>query len=138
MPLIRQKINNVRLVIAGRLACGLTKQWLIGELNKYSITDIVITKLEFIPDEAVAFYYMASDIVVLPYTEISESGVLRYAQTCGRAVMCSDLKEFQDTIVHGKTGYFFRKGDHIDLAKQVTNAFLNNKLEEIGEMQEEL
>ena len=133
MPIIRQKIDNVRLVIAGRLTGGLSEQWLIGELNKYSITDIVSTKPEFIPDDAVTLYYMASDIVVLPYTEISESGVLRYAQTCGRGVVCSDLQEFQDTVVHEKTGYLYRNRNYLDLAEQVTNAFLNNEYEEIGE-----
>jgi glycosyltransferase involved in cell wall biosynthesis len=132
MPLVRERIDKLRLVIAGRLCGGITKNWLLNTLKEKGISNVVIPKLEFIPEETILCYYMASDIVVLPYTTISESGVLRYAQTCGRTVVCSDLKEFRDTVVHGETGYLFEKGNHVDLAEQITKACLSGQLEQIG------
>ncbi len=133
LPLIAENVDNVRLIIAGRLCGGITEEWLFGLIKEKGISDIVIPKLEFIPEEMTTFYYMASDIVVLPYTEISESGVLRFAQTCGRPVMCSDLKEFKETVVQGETGYLFKQDDHVDLARQVTKVFSSGQLEQIGD-----
>lgn len=132
MPLIRDKINKLRLVIAGRLGGGMTEEELLGALEKEGVRNITITKLEFIPEREIVFYYMASDIVVLPYTHVSESGVLRYAQSCGKTVVCSDLEEFKDTVVHGETGYLFRNKDYKDLTSQVILAFSEGKFERIG------
>ena len=82
----------------------------------------------FIPDKDVASFYFASDLVILPYLEISESGVYKYAQTCGIPVVCSNLDEFQDSILHDQNGFLFNKNNSNDLANVIIDIFKNDKI----------
>jgi glycosyltransferase involved in cell wall biosynthesis len=133
MPKVIMMVPDVKLVIAGRLSNEKTGEWLRKATEGEGISDCVISMLGFIPEKDTLYYYMASDMVVLPYTEVSESGVLRYAQTCGKAVICSDLKEFADTVFHGKTGYIFKNRDADDLADQIIFALPDGQIEMIGQ-----
>lgn len=132
VSLLKNELEDLKLVIAGRVIGKTSKRWIAEILDKENIADITVTNLEFIPNDLVIYYYMASDLIILPYTEVYESGVLKLAQTCGKVVICSELEEFKDTVIHGETGYFFKNGDYNDLAKQIKNALLNKNLEEIG------
>jgi glycosyltransferase involved in cell wall biosynthesis len=132
LPHARREIKRLKLVIAGKLSSELDDEWLNKIIIAQGISDVVILRIGFIPEKDVINYYMAADIVVLPYTSMSESGVLRYAQTCGKAVICSNLNEFTDTVTHGKTGYLFKSGDHIDLARQIKYALSDAMLNKIG------
>ena len=122
MPAIIQSCPEAKLIIAGKVSKEISAEWIKSETANKGVSSNVILRLEFIPDSEIQCYYTASDLVMVPYTNISESGVLRYAMTCGRPVLCSDLKEFSETVVHGKTGFVFRNGDHEDLAKQAITA----------------
>jgi len=126
------KLDNIYLVIAGRLSGGLTKGELETQVQNNNLQNITLIRDQFIPDKEVSYYYYASDIVILPYTEIYESGVLRYAQTCGRAVICSHLEEFHDTVKEGITGAFFRVGDSKDLAQVAYTLFHDYDLKKLG------
>ena len=74
----------------------------------------------------------ASDLVVLPYLEISESGVYKYAQTCRIPVLCSDIDEFKESIIEDKNGFMFKRNDYKDLAKSVIEIISSGKLQESG------
>lgn len=133
LSMVKGKVDNLKVVIAGRPCAGITEDWIRRELEEKGASGFVILRLGFISDKDTPLYYMASDVVALPYTEVSESGVLRYAQTCGRPVVCSDLKEFQDSVIDGQTGYVFKNRDAKDLALRLIHAFFDPNLEKVGE-----
>jgi D-inositol-3-phosphate glycosyltransferase len=133
MPAIIQSCPDAKLIIAGKVSKEISAEWVRSETERKDLSHNVILRLEFIPDSEIQCYYTASDLVMVPYTNISESGVLRYAMTCGRPVLCSDLKEFGETVIHGKTGFVFRNGDHEDLAKKTIAALSDPTIEEIGQ-----
>jgi glycosyltransferase involved in cell wall biosynthesis len=130
--LLRNRIERLKLLIAGRPISGITEESLRNLIAREAVADISVCNCSFIPTEKVTSYYMAADIVVLPYTKLSESGVLRYAQTCGKAVVCSDLDEFTDTVKPGVTGYLFRSGDVQDLADTIEEAFIKGDYGQVG------
>jgi D-inositol-3-phosphate glycosyltransferase len=132
MPAVKASVPNIRLLIAGRACGGLTAEWVSSEIRKYGITEHVTARLEFISEREITDYFMACDLVILPYTEVSESGVLRYAQTCGKPVVCSDLREFKDTVVHGVTGYMFKNNDHDDLRATIIEALTDGNMDRVG------
>lgn len=80
----------------------------------------------FVPDEEVQYYYEAADLIILPYEEVFESGVLKYAFSCERPVLISDIEVFEDDMEDGSNSFVFRKGDPDSLANRIIEA-LNNR-----------
>lgn len=129
---LKESCPDVHLLIAGRTSHGLSDAWLHGQIATRQLESTVTARLGFVENADVTNHYMSADLVVLPYTTISESGVLRYAQTCARPVLCSDLPEFKESLVAGQTALLFRSGDSADLAAQMAAFFKGSDGEALG------
>jgi len=118
IKLVKDKSYNVELVIAG-------KAWksdlnLYEELiNDLKLSNDIETHFRYIKDEEIASFYEGADLVILPYREIYQSGVLLLTMSYGRPVLCSDLSPFKEFVAQGENGFLFRSEDHEDLAKQI-------------------
>jgi D-inositol-3-phosphate glycosyltransferase len=100
----------------------------------------ILLKANFIPDDETEVYFKAADVLVLPYRQIFQSGVLFLGYNFGLPVLASDVGSLKDEIVEGKTGFVFRAEDPVDLAKAIETYFasdlyrgLNNRRQEIRE-----
>ena len=62
-------------------------------------------ELDFIPNQDVWKYYLASDVVVLPYRNITQSGVLLSALAYARAAIVTDVGGLPEIIEPGRTGW---------------------------------
>jgi len=116
---------NYRLVIAGEPKKG-SEDYLheIQELVKRDFTQgQVIQKIQFIPDEEMELYLKAGDVLVLPYKEIFQSGVLFLAYSFGLPVVATDVGSFREEIIEGRTGFLCQPGDPADLAKAIETYF---------------
>jgi D-inositol-3-phosphate glycosyltransferase len=79
----------------------------------------VILRIQFIPDEEMEVYLKGADVLVLPYKEIFQSGVLFLAYSFGLPVVATDVGSFREEIVEGSTGFLCQPGDPADLAKAI-------------------
>ena len=86
-------------------------------------------RLKFINEAEVAYYFRACDIVVLPYFQKSQSGVLFLAYKYGKHVIVPNKGPLKDYVLEGKTGYTFEMDNSEDLAKKIKKFFINNKAE---------
>jgi glycosyltransferase involved in cell wall biosynthesis len=55
----------------------------------------------FVPDADIPAYFRRADVVVLPYREIDQSGVLFTALAFGKALVLSDVGGFPEVAAHG-------------------------------------
>jgi glycosyltransferase involved in cell wall biosynthesis len=78
---------------------------------------------KFIPDDEAEIYFKAADVLVLPYRDIYQSGVLFTGQRFGIPVLAADVGSFGEDIVEAKTGFLFRPGDTSDLARTIERYF---------------
>ncbi|MGB9031962.1 MAG: glycosyltransferase family 4 protein [Acidobacteriaceae bacterium] len=119
---ISREIEEVTLLVAGRPWRVEFSQYdrLIDELG---IRDRCVLHLRYIPDSEVHLYYGAADIVVLPYREVYQSGVVLMAMSYGRPVLVSDLPGMTAVVTEGDNGYVFRQGSATSLAQALTRAF---------------
>lgn len=86
-------------------------------INKYGLKNNVLTDVRYISDEEALTYYAASNIVVLPYRRIYQSGVLLMAMSLKRCVVASDLPGMVEVLGRdGKYGLLFKSNDHESLA----------------------
>ncbi|MBC8176888.1 MAG: glycosyltransferase family 4 protein [Deltaproteobacteria bacterium] len=89
---------------------------------------------EYVPTEKVPWYFVASDLVALPYINIDHSGIVHLAYSFGRPVIATEVGDFPETIEQGKTGYIVKRNDGQELAAVILKAFSNmSRLEEMGE-----
>ena len=103
-------------------------------IDNNDLSELLRTDIRYIPDEEVKYYYSASDVCVLPYTDVYQSGVIQLAYGYKKAVLSSDLPAFTQFVKDGQTGYIFRNRDYADLANCMSKAIdEKEKLKELGE-----
>jgi len=86
----------------------------------------ILLRAELIPDDETEVYFKAADVLVLPYREIFQSGVLFLGYSLGLPVLAADVGSLKDDIVEGKTGFVFRPEDPVDLARTIERYFASD------------
>ncbi len=94
---------------------------------------------EFVSDEVLYDKINESDVIVIPYREISQSGVLLLALRFKRAIIASNLPSFKETLAGFLDESFFQKGNAESLAfaikkyidKNVDSKLFSDCLEDI-------
>jgi D-inositol-3-phosphate glycosyltransferase len=126
--LLAAKHSNYRLVIAGEPKKG--SEEYRDEIERIVKTEFapgrIILKIQFIPDEQMEVYLKAADVLVLPYKEIFQSGVLFLAYSFGLPVVATDVGSFREEIVEGVTGFLCQPGDPAELAKALETYFASD------------
>lgn len=74
---------------------------------------------KFVPDDVLNGIILESDVIVLPYREISQSGVLLLALYFERPIICSGLPSFKETLEGYNSHLFFEKDSPKDLARVI-------------------
>ena len=131
LKLVVEKNPDIVLLIAGKPWQNNfeTYQKIIDEHNLHAN---IILHTKFIPQEDVEHYYCASDLVVLPYKKIYQSGVLMMALSYERPVLVSDLPALVEVITDNENGFLFKSENVVDLSNKL-NLILHDthKLEEV-------
>src|SRR5207249_9834495 len=92
-------------------------------MARSNICDRIIQRIEYIPDEATELYFKATDVLILPYTHIFQSGVLFLGYSFGLPVIAADVGSLKEEIIEGKTGFIFKPQDSSDLASKIEKYF---------------
>lgn len=125
--LVKRGYKNIRLIIKGKVyKDDLTRYTLL--IKELGIENYVEYEFKYIPDEEVAAIYSQANIVVLPYREIYQSGVLLLTMSYGKPVLCSNLAAFKEFIIHGHNGLLFEAGNSEDLADKICFAMQHQDL----------
>ena len=117
LPHLKQSINPVKLLIIGEPYESYKTYHTLIEQN--SLQNETYEKLDYIPNDEVSLYFTAADLVVLPYREITHSGVLQIAYAFGRPVVATDLDGFREAIEDGKNGYLVEPDSPELLAEKI-------------------
>jgi D-inositol-3-phosphate glycosyltransferase len=119
---------NYRLIVAGEPKKG--SEEYLHEIRQSIKKDFnqgqVILRIQFIPDEEMELYLKGADVLVLPYKEIFQSGVLFLAYSFGLPVVATDVGSFREEIVEGSTGFLCKPGDPAELAKAIETYFASD------------
>ena len=129
-----ERDGNYRLIVAGRPKNSQYWNALRESIEADEATGRVILNADFVPDEDTEIYFMAADLLVLPYRHIYQSGVLFLSYRFGLPVLAADvgsLKRF--SIVKGHTGLLFHPEDSGDLARQITGYFSSELYRHLNE-----
>jgi D-inositol-3-phosphate glycosyltransferase len=120
--------KNYRLIIAGEPMKG-SEEYLHEiqqAINREFKPGHVIVRVQFIPDEDIELYFKGADVLVLPYKEIFQSGVLFLAYSFGLPVVATDVGSFREEIIEGSTGFVCKPGDPAELATAIQKYFASD------------
>jgi glycosyltransferase involved in cell wall biosynthesis len=123
------KRDDYRLLVVGSLDALNGEQYnnAIREAIRADVPGVrTLLRAEFVPDSDIEVYFKAADVLVLPYTDIYQSGVLFLAHSFGLPVLAADVGSLKDDIVEGKTGFVFKPQDPVDLARAIEIFFASD------------
>ncbi len=81
---------------------------------------------EYVPNEELAVYFSAADVVVLPYLEATQSGVAQIALGFETPVIATSVGGMPETIEDGRTGLIVPPGDSAALSHAILRYFQDN------------
>ncbi len=114
-PMILQKYPNTYLLVVGEFYDNPSSYFkLIEELN---IPERVKVINQFVPNEEVAKYYLASDVVVLPYRSATQSGILNVAYGFNKPVIVTNVGGLAEFVIEGKTGFVIKPDSEDEIVK---------------------
>jgi D-inositol-3-phosphate glycosyltransferase len=86
----------------------------------------ILLRADFIPDSETEVYFKGSDVLVLPYRQIYQSGVLFLSHSFGLPVLAADVGSLKDDIVEGMNGLVFASENPADLARAIEQYFASD------------
>lgn len=132
--------DNYRLIVAGEPKKG-SEDYLKeirGTIDREFDFGKVILKVQFIPDGEMELFLKAADVLVLPYKEIFQSGVLFLSYSFGLPVVATDVGSFREEIIEGRTGFLCRPADPEDLAKTLRIYFESDLYKNLDERRQDI
>ncbi len=117
--------RDFRLIIVGYPKDGADAYWnnIRRTLLEMGAIERCIQRIEYIPDEDTEIYFKASDVLVLPYTHIFQSGVLFLGYNFGLPAIAADVGALREEIVEGETGFVCTPRDAAALANRLRDYF---------------
>lgn len=127
--ILAKQDNTYRLIIAGEVEKRY--EGYLDRIRRMILPELVrdqriLLKAQFIPDQQMELYLKAADVMVLPYNEIFQSGVLFLGYSFGLPVVATDVGSFKEEIVEGRTGFICQPGDPADMARAITDYFCSD------------
>ncbi|WFN35319.1 glycosyltransferase family 4 protein [Methanogenium sp. S4BF] len=120
-PFITKEVPDAKIIIAG-----------VGEdFSKYE--KMMVNRERFIihnyliPYAEGAALFQRSSVVVLPYKEASQSGVITTAYGFGKPVIVTDVGSIPEMVDEGKTGFIVPPRDPEALAGAIVTLLKNNE-----------
>src|SRR5262245_2728680 len=140
LTILARAHKHVRLIIAGAVKRGAAAYWdrVQAAIAEGGVRDQVMQRIEFIPDEDVECYFKAADVVVMPYADISQSGVLLTAHNFGLPVIATDVGALRDDVIDGQTGFLCPPRDPAALAQAIDRYFSSQLYRHLPTRREEI
>jgi glycosyltransferase involved in cell wall biosynthesis len=118
--------KKIKLLIVGEFYDSPDKYY--SQIKKLNLSDNIKVVQKFVPNEDVGNYYSIADIVVLPYLNATQSGVLNIAYGFRKPVVVTDVGGLSEDVVEGKTGYVVKPGKSEFIAEGIFK-FMKNRSE---------
>jgi len=121
-PLIAEQVPGVRIIIAGRGEDLTRYKRLMVHPERFVIHN------EYVSDERRADLFRRASIVVLPYVEATQTGVIPLAYTFAKPVVATRVGGLPEMVDHGSTGYVVPPRDEGALADAIVRLLRDTEL----------
>lgn len=129
IPKIKLALNDFIVIVAGECYEKTEKYYNI--IKNLKIENSVDLRLKFIPDNKVAQYFSAADVIALPYRTATQSGITQIAYNFNRPVIVSDVGGLAEIVPNGKVGYVVDPNAD-EFANAIIKFYDENKFDEFS------
>lgn len=120
------KAQNIHLIVAGEFYESEEKYTKM--IEKLGLTDRVILRSDYIPQEEVKAYFCAANLVAQTYKTATQSGVTQIAYHFERPMLVTDVGGLAEIVPNGKVGYVVKPQPDA-IADALLRFFTENKEE---------
>jgi D-inositol-3-phosphate glycosyltransferase len=124
MSELKNKID-VKLIIAGEFYTD--KEKYINLIDNLNLKENIYLFTDFIPTSEVKYYFSASDAVILPYKDATQSGIVQIAMNFRKPVIASNVGGLEEVIHNNETGFIVEKQNPYQLAEAILKFYNDNK-----------
>ncbi|MBL8001504.1 MAG: glycosyltransferase [Flavobacteriales bacterium] len=125
---------DLHLVVAGE--CYEDEQRYKDQVKASPYADRIHYFSDYIPNDAVAAYFSAADVLVLPYRTATQSGIVQIAYHFERPCIVTDVGGLSEVVLDGRTGYVVRPNDRAALVEGVAR-FMRDRRDMSAAIREE-
>jgi D-inositol-3-phosphate glycosyltransferase len=124
VAILVKKDPEYRIIVGGRIKdCADYWERIVRTIATANLSDHIVQKIEYIPDEQVEAYFKAADVLVLPYTHVFQSGVLFLGYSFGLPAIVSDVGSMREDVIEGQTGFVSKARDPENLSQVIEEYF---------------
>ncbi|MCK5117647.1 MAG: glycosyltransferase [Candidatus Aegiribacteria sp.] len=127
--------RNVSLLIVGECYSGSSE--ILEAITTEELSARVRWIDKFVPDNQVAKYFLASDVVALPYRHATQSAVAQIALAFRRVLVLTDTGGLSELVKQGSTGFLAEPCSPLSIARAILSAIelsndpnLSNRIDE--------
>lgn len=106
-----------------------SKDEYISLIRELGVSEHIIVVDKYVRNEDVPLYFCSANIVVLPYTDATQSGIVQIAYALRTPVITTDVGGLPEVVADGETGFIVRAGSAEMLAEAIVKYF-SGKYEE--------
>lgn len=117
LPWVRAELKKFQLLVVGESMVPVSVYQ--RRLRRNGLAKLVKWSIGYVSEEESRWYFAASDVVVLPYTEASTSSVLLQAYSAGRPVVASAVGDIPAMVEDQETGVLVPPKDPPALANAI-------------------
>jgi D-inositol-3-phosphate glycosyltransferase len=121
---------GIKLIVAGEFYED--ENFYKEKIAALKLENTVILHADFIPTEAVRYYFAAADLVVQPYRTATQSGISQVAYHFDKPMIVTNVGGLPEIVPHGKAGYVVEPTP-LSIAAALTDFYDNNRLEAFNE-----
>jgi histidinol-phosphate phosphatase family protein len=123
----------VKLIVAGEFYEN--EKPYLDAIQQYNLSNDIILRTSFIPNEEIKNYFCAADLIVQPYKSATQSGVTQIGYHFEKPMLVTNVGGLAEIIPNGKVGYVVNP-----VKEEIVDAmldFLQNKPDFSHSIQEE-
>ncbi len=113
--------DDVQLLIVGE--CYSHRREIVETITSLDLSERIRWIDRFVPDDEVAVYFQAADVVALPYRHATQSGVAQIAISFGRVLVLTETGGLGELVDSGSTGYLAQPWSPVSLSESIISSF---------------
>ena len=120
---VRLRAFPVKLIVAGEFYEN--EKPYLDAIQRHNLSNDIILRTNFIPNEDIKNYFCAADLIVQPYKSATQSGVTQIGYHFEKPMLVTNVGGLAEIIPNGKVGYVVEP-----VKEEITTAmldFLKNK-----------
>lgn len=114
MQIVRKQMD-LHLLVAGEFYDDKNKY--LEQIDRLGLQGAVTVLDQYIPNDQVGLYYAASDVVALPYSSATQSGIVQICYHYDKPVIATDVGGLPEVVHDGRTGFVVPANDSAAFAQ---------------------